>query len=416
MCGLLFIIALDGLDRQMDANYLIERRQSQRIKDNQRDEPIATIPTDSNKCNALDSSSNDLKHTQQQSQDNIVTHNWSEKQKDSKWNKKCKEQSVFDAIQSSFIEMVHPALSIKCFDPVRKQGIITTQRINFGDILAIELPFFKIHDEKIYGEYQSILLQAHYIRSSVEFAMRQNPDIKELWDNLDTNQAELERTREEIRVLLGDADKIMKSSKVQRAIKHYAKFITNHLGQVTRPQRKPWALYSILSKINFGLPQNVAAMFADKEDGYRCVLIATRDIEEGEELVMDYFLDWDDKTALDRTFLRTIKGRGFGFEMNDEVIDAMRHLHSGEVPLEIIAKTFTAIYSNGIKGRAPGDSGLGTVTLHPNHLQIDAATYQRKLAIVTSVHDGKIFRALKGEIELPEWMKNQTVLVNALND
>ena len=119
---------------------------------------------------------------------------------------------------------------------VQKEGIITTQQIQFGDILAIELPFFKIQDEDIFSKFDSILLESLYIGSSVEWSMTHNPEFKQLWDNLDTNQGELERTRESVKLSVTDQD--MDSPQIQQAISSFAKYTTNHLGQIARPRRK----------------------------------------------------------------------------------------------------------------------------------------------------------------------------------
>ena len=366
----------------------------------------------SNTCNELVSSANtrELVHKNEQNKQSPQAQEWSEEVKQQKFLSKCKEQLVSDKFQSSFIEWVHPGLKIRCFNWFKREGIKTTQQIKFGDILAVELPFFKIVDEDLFSKLDSVLLASYYIGSGVEWMMTRNPEFKQLWDHLDTNQGEFERTREMVKSSVTEQE--MDSPEIQLAISSFAKFTTNHLGQIAHPPRKPWALYSVLSKINFGIPQNVAAIFSDKEDGYRCVLIATRDIQVGEELVIDYYLDWDDKSALDRTPVRAMKGRGFAFHLDDKAIDATKELTSKTVSKQRKAEVFRHIYPNGIKGRAPGEPGLAALKGRGN---LDETSYQRKLEIIKSVKTGDIFKALRGEIDLPDWMKNQVTMQEFFN-
>ena len=117
-------------------------------------------------------------------------------------------------------------------------------------------------------------------------------------------------------------------------------------------------------------------------------------------------------TALNRTLLRTVKGRGFAFHLNDNAIDATKELTSKTVSKQRKAELFTYIYPNGIKGRAPGDPGLVVLTGRGN---LDQTSYQRKLEIIKSVKTGDLFKVLNGEIDPPDWMTNQVAMQQLLN-
>ena len=74
------------------------------------------------------------------------------------------------------------------------------------------------------------------------------------------------------------------------------RFSTHKFGDDTF---RPWAVYSVIGRIGFGLPQNSMVVVAGKQKEYKALLITTKHIKKGEEIVVDHFMDWTVPTLLD---------------------------------------------------------------------------------------------------------------------
>ena len=159
--------------------------------------------------------------------------------------------------------------------------------------------------------------------------------------------------------------------------------------------RKPDAVYPILSKIRFGLPQNVMVVSGDADHHFVSIMIATKDIAAGEEIVMDYLFDWNSESPL--SFKLMVK-QGFSIKLS-------KHRSWPQTGKEILPqreqeRVFMGLYSNGLVGR---ESGNERITSHPGCRGIKAANCKRKQQIEAFVNSGDIWKMVRGDIEPPSW-------------
>ena len=280
-------------------------------------------------------------------------------------------------------KFVFPSLKLHCFDPNKAHGIITTTKIRFGTILAVDYPILTVADREKFGEAvkESIAHTVAVMDKIVQDTIKEDPEFLSIWENLALNTQEFTRIKNDLRIYgIDPEDKHVLASAANLGV-----FWTNHYGQIAA--REPLAIYSVLSKINFGLPQNVAAIFGSKDQGYPCVLVATRDIEINEELVMDYFLDWRQKASLDARW-RKIKSADFGYILDDAGLEVTRKLTSADVSAKDKANIMRKIYSNGIVGKKPDDKYLDAL---PGRGDLNDAEFAIKKGLIGDVNSGEFF-------------------------
>ena len=89
-------------------------------------------------------------------------------------------------------EFLHPSLKLKCFNPTKGQGIITTEKIKFGTILAVDYPLFTIPDKQTYQEYfdKSLVKLISYVNGIIDAVHESDPEFMPIWQDLSINGAE----------------------------------------------------------------------------------------------------------------------------------------------------------------------------------------------------------------------------------
>ena len=50
-------------------------------------------------------------------------------------------------------QFLHPSLALKCFNPTKGHGIIATEKIKFGTVLAVDYPLISVPDKQMYLDY-----------------------------------------------------------------------------------------------------------------------------------------------------------------------------------------------------------------------------------------------------------------------
>ena len=169
--------------------------------------------------------------------------------------------------------------------------------------------------------------------------------------------------------------------------------------------KKPFAIYGVLSKINFGLPANVAPIHGEQKDNFVVTLIATRDINKGEELQMDYLLDWFDinkQIAADEEYIKQRKWFAFisGVEFNEKLDKITKDMSSPRTSLEEKHKMMQSIYSHGIYYKESGS---------PIHAMENCQSFEEtsscvmKKNIVDFVASRELFEVINGKRKPPKW-------------
>ena len=172
--------------------------------------------------------------------------------------------------------------------------------------------------------------------------------------------------------------------------------------------RKPFGVYSFLGRINHGLPQNSAMVFGEDEDDFVCILIATKDISRGEEIVLDYFGNLHSNEALDSDLLdgRRFRGQEIGFDA-DSMLPITIVLNSDQAPIEDKKRILREqLYSNGIIGKAAEQTyramDVGCFGLNDDECQ-------RKKDMKKSIVSGHLFDVLRGRKKAESWTGDEFI-------
>ena len=302
-------------------------------------------------------------------------------------------------------KFLHSSLQLKYINDDKKYGIIATKKIPFGSIISVEKPMLYIEDHPdFYVQYVdkdriSLPTMMHGVSVAISAARHMDGQFRRIWDEeLETNQemlAKYENTMKQNEIPLS----------VHTSLADWIKFMTFWHGSMN--QRKPYAIYSVLSRINHGLPQNVAMIYGDRVDEFVCILVATKNIQSGEEIVVDYFGNLYTKEALDPHTLKARRFRGMevGFAA-DSMLPITLSLVSDDVTKEDKRRIIRAeLYSNGIIGKQFGghykamDGCVG--------LSVDECIRKRDLR--KSIVSGDIFSVLRGEKDAELWAGDQFV-------
>lgn len=301
-------------------------------------------------------------------------------------------------------KFVHSALKLKYFGEDKQYGLITTKKIPFGSVLVVEYPVFMIdiaERQPFEDSMDSLEPMMYYVAKSVEKGLEIDERFKRIWTeefraNQVTFSSWLSALKEHKRKIPPDQVMI-----------DWAKFNTFWFGGVNG--YKPIAIYSILSRVNYGIPQNVAAIFGEKEDDDVCVLIATRDLEEGEELTLDYFQNLHLKKSMSTAneWVRKDRGPEFGFEWTDDLRETVNKLHSDEVSSKEKRRlVHERLYSNGIIGKH-GEQKLKIINGCDWLTESECET---KKAIKEDIENGELFRIIKEKRSAAEWMGKEFAL------
>ena len=252
---------------------------------------------------------------------------------------------------------LHRGVGLEYFDSAKGSGLFTKCDINAGEILFVEGPLLKIQNER----HDDLRMMMNRIHSNVQSEHQRDPQFSRIWQTQIRADNDMKHRYESLRSFRGFAD--------------FIKVLSNRFGVMN--SRKPLSVYALLSKINFGLPQNVAVMFGDKNDDELCAVMATTDIAKGTELVTDYLFDWFRlhprskseslifkkyyreffSDSLYRVYLSERKniGEKFGFQQNAKWMKVIEDLNSENTSkrqkYEIAARE---LYPNGIIGKRRG--------------------------------------------------------------
>ena len=203
--------------------------------------------------------------------------NHNQQQKSRKTSKTESNTMVPLQYHSKLTLFVHNAIGMKWYGDKKGYGLFSTRNIKAGEILIIEYPLLKLQSAPDSDNTMSVVYEIH---SQATNKRQTDPEFSNIWDSLAMNAD----------ILMQYSDPGVKYEDTHPMVFDVTKFSTNHFGQGF--DGKPMAIYGLLSKINFGLPQNIAVIFGDKQDNFVCTILATRGIKKGEELVSDYFFDW----------------------------------------------------------------------------------------------------------------------------
>ena len=296
---------------------------------------------------------------------------------------------VYHSQRTSFC---HPSLKRKYFGEDKGYGIITSEIIGFGTILAVERPLFHITNDE-WNKYSIPSSMHRHVGQIVNKLKIEDPEFEGIWSDFVMSKYRMDSWQQ----MFKKRNMLYTQQDVQ-ALADLSIFATNVHGAISDLQ--PRAVYSILSRINFGLPANVAAIFGDEDDEFVCILIATKDLEADEELVMDYFYDWKDKEAVnDKNLISRRKmAKTIGFDLNNDWIRVTRLLTS-KISKQIKRKITHDIYSSGIIGK---EAGKRLKVTHSCEDMKDKDC-EIKQEIKKAVDSGDIFRIVNGKISPPEW-------------
>ena len=235
----------------------------------------------------------------------------------------------------------------KWFGNNKGHGLVANKDINEGEIIIVEYPILKLNDDI---DYKKTRARMHAIHQIEQQQSTYDANFAEVWKAMAMNRDIFNFFAKNI----DPADYL--------AVINLAKFHTNHFRALS--DTKPLSVYGLLSKINFGLPQNIAVIVGDEEEDFVCTVFATKSIKKGQELVTDYFFDWfdldinkmerkDPKYELE-LIAREEYGKNFGFKQS-EYMQLWKLLSSDDTSIE--AKSDAAVrelYPSGIVGKEAG--------------------------------------------------------------
>ena len=281
----------------------------------------------------------------------------------------------------------HQSLRRRYYDEIQGYGLTAREGITFGTILAVEYPLLLPKPDKL--NKLNVLEAMDYIGGMIEDLSARDSEFSMVWRSMDINNVYVESLKQIViqnkkNITAHDIDNIA----------HLSTFTSNNI------KFQPKAVYSILGRINFGLPANVAAIVGDRNDDYVSILIATKDLEPDEEIVIDYYYDWGDQHAIDEQKLlrQQEKNRGLGFVkgLNNKWVKISRLLREVGTSKK---KRMRRLYSNGIVGKKSNKKLKITSGCAGASMQ----TCKIKRRIKESVASGDIFKFALGKQQPPAW-------------
>ena len=322
---------------------------------------------------------------------------------------------------SKTTKFLNPAVGLTQFDSVKGLGLFVKSDIKAGEILFVEYPLLRLDDGATHKIADGVL-RMRYIQQLLQSS--RDPELSRIWlDHIDFNADMYHLYRRQWRHIplrqLGGLHDLVKVE-------------SNLFGAMTR--RRPRNVYALLSRINQGLPQNVAAIFGEKRDYDVCVVMATTDIAKHSELVSDYLFDWFRlkqksvapflehyfqqsageiwRSALWRRNLwrrrdiylaeRKSVGAGFGFDENEKWMRILEALNSESTSSEQKYRIASEqIYPNGLVGKQSGEA-----------MELVRGGLSRTAAQIRELVDSRrLFNVLVGEgaQEPPAWTGQQFV-------
>ena len=242
------------------------------------------------------------------------------------------------------VHFIHPALSLESIpnhetaitvSAPERFGIFALDHIPFGTILSVEDPIFSA---SFVEEPHNLGLRVSYIDRIVKEHIKQYPEFKRFWKSLPVHPLQRKRL---LKML-----KSINEFHPKSAMNNYVRFATHKIAS----HRRPRALYSVIGRLGFNLPQNAMVVIGDND---KAVLISTTSIQKGEEIVMDHFCDW-----LSPHFFETenIHNRrdwagDRGFDLNEKWIAFFKRLRDDSSTTEQKNEMLLEMYPNGLVGK-----------------------------------------------------------------
>ena len=243
------------------------------------------------------------------------------------------------------VHFVHPAITLQTVtyqnihgsipaSELERSGLFASEHIPFGSILSVEDPVFSSSSfvakpDDFWASYIDRVVKEHF---------KKDPEFKRFWKSLPVHQLQKKRM---IKML-----KSINKLDYKSAVNNYVRFATNKISS----HRRPWALYSVIGRLGFNFPQN-AMVVIGKND--KALLISTKAIEKGEEIVTDHFGDWLNPQLLETDNLnaRKVRAGDRGFDLNQKWIKFLKELRDDSLPTEEKNEMFLEMYPNGMLGK-----------------------------------------------------------------
>ena len=278
------------------------------------------------------------------------------------------------------VHFVHPAISLELIPHQEtdesvsnspRSGLFALDYIPFGTILSVEDPVFS---SSFVEEPHNLALRVSYIDRIVKDHIKQYPEFKRFWKSLPVHPLQ----RKRLLKLLDSINEIHPKS----AVNNYVRFAMHKIAS----HRRPRAVYSVIGRLGFNLPQNAMVVIGGND---KALLISTKAIQRGEEIVTDHFCDW-----LSPHFFETenIHNRREwagerGFDLNEKWITFLKRLRDESTSLEQKNEMLLEMYPNGLVGKHPNDK----FTVMPGCKGLESRDCTKKTVMTKIIASGTIF-------------------------
>ena len=289
------------------------------------------------------------------------------------------------SIHSKNTKYFNKAIALK-YDDEKGHGLIVNKDVSAGDLLFVEYPLLKI-DAYSPADSLSMVLQ---INRQVKSQFISDCEFAKIWDGLEVNPMDLIWIRESLK---------MHGSQQPIALNNMAKVFTNQINGKWHINQEI-TVYGLMSKINFGLPQNVAMIAGGSEHKFVCIALATKDIAAGTELVRDYFLDWFGYEGMrvngnefkEKIRVRNIQSaiftRGQSRSTNGIKIRLLKKLNSNKYSAAKKYKMATKeLYPNGIIGKTANDKKVQFVKGGNESVMVDKFKKEISITLILYKHN-----------------------------
>ena len=207
-------------------------------------------------------------------------------------------------------------------------GIFALERIPFGTILSIEDPIFS--SLSFTKQPPKLWNTVSFIDRIVKDQIKKDPEFQRVWESLPVQTVQQK-----------PLVKMWRS-----AVNNYVRFATHKMFA----HKRPWALYSVIGRLGFNLPQNAMVVIGDND---KALLISTKTIEKGEEIVTDHFGDWLNPQLLKPQNLnaRKLRAGELGFDLNEKWLAWLKRLRDESLSADQKQQMLLKLYPNGLIGK-----------------------------------------------------------------
>eukprot|EP01084_Bolivina_argentea_P003238 6054_1 len=321
-------------------------------------------------------------------------------------NSSSKQLNYYNYYHTQKTKFIHSSIALEYIDDDKRYGLIANTKIPFGTVLSVELPMITIPKKSydLKDEMVNIEKMIYVIHGIVNKHRKKDPEFKHIWDN------EFIENPQIFSKMMNTLSKYSKSKSFpdENAIHDWVKYNTYWYGGIN--SYNPLAIYSILGRINWGLPQNAAVIFGGAKDRFICILIATKSIESGEEIVLDYFLNLHKKQAFTYMSMqaREFRGPEFGFDSkwNEEMRKVTMDLTSDETSNKDKKRIIMErLYSNGIIGKESSN----IFKIVDGCLFLSDEDCRKKADMKRDIVSGDIFKVISGNKLAGGWTGDEFI-------